>query len=55
MDEQVPRTLATELTRLGHPVTAVTVARLLHDLDYSLMSFRCLDELSILFLSRPLA
>jgi hypothetical protein len=30
------RALAAELTRRGHPVTAVTIARLLHDLDYSL-------------------
>ncbi len=30
------RAIAAELTRRGHPVTGVTVARLLHALDYSL-------------------
>lgn len=32
------RTLAEELTRRGHPVTWVTVARCLHDLEYSLQA-----------------
>ena len=32
------RTLAEELTRLGHPVSWVTVARLLHDMGYSLQA-----------------
>ena len=32
------RTIAAELTRRGHPVTWVTVARCLHDLEYSLQA-----------------
>ena len=32
------RTIAAELTRRGHPVTWVTVARCLHDLAYSLQA-----------------
>src|SRR5690242_1936622 len=34
------RTLAAELTRLGHPVTWVTVARCLDDMGYSLQANR---------------
>jgi hypothetical protein len=32
------RTIADELTRAGHPITAVTVARRLHEMGYSLQS-----------------
>jgi hypothetical protein len=32
------RTIAEELTRRGHPVSWVTVARCLHDMDYSLQA-----------------
>src|SRR6516165_10900108 len=38
------RTLAKELTRLGHPVTWVTVARCLDDLGYSLQANRKTKE-----------
>ena len=38
------RTIAEELTRLGHPVTWVTVARCLDDLGYSLQANRKTNE-----------
>ena len=38
------RTIATALTRRHHPVSHVTVAQLLHDLDYSLQSNRKTEE-----------
>ena len=38
------RTIAEELTRLGHPVTWVTVARCLDDLGYSLQANRKTQE-----------
>jgi Rhodopirellula transposase DDE domain len=38
------RTLAEELTRLGHPVSWVTVARCLDDMDYSLQANRKCKE-----------
>jgi transposase len=34
------RTIAGELTRAGHPISAMTVARLLHELGYSLQANR---------------
>ena len=41
---QSTRTIAEELTRLGHPVTWVTVARCLDDLGYSLQANRKTQE-----------
>ena len=41
---QSTRTIATELTRQRHPISHVTVAQLLHDLDYSLQSNRKTEE-----------
>jgi hypothetical protein len=38
------RTIAEELTRLGHPVTWVTVARCLDDMGYSLQANRKTNE-----------
>jgi len=38
------RNLAAELNRLGHPVSHMTVAALLHDLDYSLQANRKTKE-----------
>jgi len=38
------RTLAEELTRLGHPVTWVTVARCLEQMEYSLQANRKIKE-----------
>lgn len=38
------RNLAAELNRMGHPVSYVTVAALLHDLDYSLQANRKTKE-----------
>ena len=41
---QSTRTIAEELTRLGHPVTWVTVARCLDDMGYSLQANRKTNE-----------
>ena len=38
MDDESTRTLAAELTRQGHPVSADTVADLLHEQGFSLQA-----------------